>query len=763
MKYRFDDLDSLNDKEGMFASITETAKAFIAKHPALQARATAVSVARLCARPLNQGELSALAHPELIQDVLETEFLKREKISYLLNTERGLKLQKYVESREDVLPEERGLVCKCWAYMRLHLRVSPSQMIGWLNDKFDSPEELQAFLHKWDGQLWTRAKYGSWFLTRAPITKEESEDLDLFQSSLPMVCPPRKIKWGKPSPYRIRKIDGWTKKASVRHKEMPYEALNIQNRTKYGINYPVWERFKFEISLPEREENENDGHYADRCKSKVREHWRNVFLYEFFWQMGIDSIWVININDHRARNYSSQGGFIKLQGQDLDKSIPTLPPEVLTERGKYWLSISIANCFNVKYEGKDLDKHIFAKRFEWYEQTIQPLMALNREEFNRKIDELLPQAESPCCFWAQVQNMYEAELALREGRTPMVWVITHWDATCSGYQFQSLMTRDIETAKLVNIHQEEERYDLYTERANEFVREGCTLPYNRTKYKKKILLPYMYGGLGWAGDLEGEGEGANAQIIVNCMKRYKSYEAVALMSRLDKYIGDQYSCWLPDGTLIAKRFDHTRSIEVDCLGHVAKVAIKCRGRGINPETGRRKGSKEYLTVAVHSCDGFVLRELLYRSGLRKEDRERIKDALEHPDTETVTPNRDTWEFYRMKCLMKRYRLYSHRFLYILNKRNSWLYSQDDLEVIKSMLGECKETYDISCIHDSFGVIPNHVDDLMENYRQIMACIATSRWLPEVVSQLTKGQASYKYEKCPKELYENILNSKYMLC
>lgn len=763
MKYRFDDLDSLQDMDGMFASIKETATAFIEKHPKLQARATAVAVARLNARPLNQEELKSLAHPEFIQDTLETEFLKREKISYLLNTERGKQVQEYVKSLPDALPEEIGTVCKCWAYMRLHLQISPSQMVGWLNDKFDSPEELQAFLAKWNGRIWKTNKWSSMFLTKDPITKEESEDLDLFQSSLPMVCPPRKVRWGQPSAYRIRKIDGWTKKASVRHREMPYEALNIQNRTPYGINYPVWEHFKYWVVLPKREEGENDGRYTERCKSKLREHWRNAFLYEFFWQLGIDTIWVVNINDHRARNYSSQGGFVKLQGQDLDKSIPTLPPEVLTERGKYWLSISIANCYNCEYEGKDLDKHVFSKRFEWYEKVMQPLMLLEREEFNTKLDEMLSGAENPCCFWAQAQNMYEAEQAIKQGKKPMVWVITQWDATCSGYQFQALMTRDMNTAKLVNIHQEEERYDLYTERAKEFVAAGCTLPYKRTQYKKKILLPFMYGGLGWRDELENQGEAHNAAIIVGVMQKYKAIEAVTFMGRLDKYIGDSYSCWLPDGTLVAKRFNHTVTISVNCLGREAKVAIQCDGRGINPETGRRKGSKEYLTVAVHSCDGFVLRELLYRSGMTKDELSRIKAAIEHPDMNSVGPNRDTWEFYKLKALMSRFQLYSHRFLYILNKRNSWLYSPEDMEIVKAMLAECKETYDISCIHDSFGVIPNHVDDLMQNYREVMANIATSRWLPEVVSQLTKGQASYKYEECPAQLYNNILNSKYMLC
>lgn len=764
MKYRFDDLESLKDKEGMLASIKEAVKAFIGRHLALKNRAQAVSVARLNAHIMGEEEKSQYCSLEQVQTCLETEFLNRNKIPYLLNTERGKKVQEYFKQ---VFPAKDGkearMCSEAWAYMRLHLRVSPSQMIGWLNEKFETPEELQAFIKYGTGHIW-KLDRGGWFVTQAPISKEESEDLDLFQSSLPMVCPPRKLSWGKRSPYLRRKIDSWTKKASVRHMEMPYEALNLQNSTPYGINYPVWEKFKFSISLPKREENEADGHYNERCKSKVREHWRKAFLYEFFWELGIETIWVININDHRARNYSSQGGFIKLQGEDLDKSIPTLPPKILTERGKYWLSISIANCYNCEYEGKDLDKHVFSKRFEWYEKVMQPLMALNREEFNRKIDELLPGAESPCCFWAQVQNMYEAELRISHGEAPMVWVITHWDATCSGYQFQSIMTKDAETGKLVNMHQEDARYDLYTERAKEFEEAGCTLKYTRSQYKKTILLPFMYGGMGWFYDLVAAGEDANAEIIRKSILKHKAADAVIFTSKMDWRIGDYYSMWLPDGTLVAKAFDHTQYIEVECLGKKVPLGIKCAGRGINPETGKRYGSAEYLTVIVHSCDGFVLRELLYRAGMSKARLEEFKNAIEHPDEDCVTPNRDTWEYYKIKALMNKYKMYSHRFLYILNKRNSFLYTKEDMEVIKTMLSECStESYDISCIHDSFGVIPNHVDHLMGAYRRVMADLAVSRWLQETSSQLTHGKYVFEERKCPKEFYENILNSKYMLC
>lgn len=763
MKYRFDDIETLNDREGMMASIEEAAKVFISKHPVLQTRATAVAVARLNARELTKEELESLCSLEQIEIFLEEEFLKREKLSYLLNTPKGLKIQE-VAKRDAENEHEAWVVCQTWAYMRLHLRITLEQLLGWLNEKFETKEELLGFVEKFNNILWKNDKWGR-LVTVAPITREESEDLDLFQSSMPMVVPPRMIGPKHKSPYLRRKTDNWTKKASIRHDELPWEALNIQNHTHYQINWPIWERFKTVIELPKRKEDENDSQFNSRIKSKIRETWKNNFFFAFLKLLGINDIWVNNINDHRSRNYSSQGGAVGLQKQDKDKAIPCFVPEIMTERGEYWLKISIANCYNCAYKGKDLDKHIFEVREQWYNETIAPLMELPEKKFYASIDAMLDGAESPCCFYAQVDNMYKAVQRKKKGLEPMVWCICHMDATCSGYQFQSIFARDLKCAKQVNIHGENERYDLYTIRAHEIDEAGCTLGWGRTPYKKVIWLPFMYGGLGWADELKRQGHERDAEIIIKVAQKYISFGLVDFMRKFDKFIGDKYQMILPDGTLVAKEFNHHSAKTISVLGRDVNVAIQVPGRGINPETGRRYGSNEYLTVVVHSADGWVLRELLYRSALTQDRLNKLLWDIDHPSELSNDPeDRDVYEFKKVKCMMKQFKLYSHRFLWIINKRNAALLTDEDKKVLKMMIGEAsKKPYSISCIHDSFGVLPNNIDNLMQNYREVMSDLAMSRWFNCCIDQLSNHKAEFPEQKCPRELWENIRKSKYMLC
>lgn len=757
---RLDNLDSLKNPEGFYDCIKAVADKFINSHPALAQRAQAVAVAQLNNRVLDEEELSHLASLEEVEKFLEKEFIKREKISYILSTDAGkavVEASKQFKGVEKILPQ-------AWAYLKLHLRVSPSQFIGWLDNKFEEADDLLDFIEQFSGKAWDIDPRTGWFVTKQGLSEDESFDLDLFQSSLPMVVPPRKVSATNSSAYLLRRVSLWSRKATIKHKNVPYEAMNLQNQVRYTINYGVWEKFKFEIELPQREPGEADPHYSNRCKSVVREHWRKAFVIALFQKLGIHHIWIPGQWDHRLRKYDSQGGVFNTQGQDADKALFSLDPEILTESGKKWLAISIANCFNVKYKEKDLDKLLFEERLEWYENTIQPLMSLSKEEFNQKLDELLKEAESPACAWAQTQNMYEAEQRIKEGLEPMVWSITHWDATSSGYQFQSLYAKDLKTAEGVNMSPENKRFDLYTDLYNEVKAKGCSLDWTRKQLKSLIWLPSSYGASAWKQKLADMGHKKDADLIEEVLSSREMWGVNRFMSNLDPFIGENYSMYLPDGAQVTKKFDHQTVITVPLLGKQVNIMIKTDGRGIDPRTGKRKWSTEYLTVVVHSNDGWVLRELVYRSNLTPKLIKSIKWSFEHPDTEEVGPNRDIFEMYKMLKYMLKFQLASHRLLRIITPSNVHLLNDGMKGLVMELIKESSpKNYDISCIHDSFGVLPNYTEDLMNNYRHVMADIARSRWLNACVEQLTEGKKSLKEIPCTRKFNNNILNSKYMLC
>lgn len=765
---RFDNLDSLKDPQGFYEHIQEVVTKFIGLNPVMSKRAQEVAEAHKLGVDLEEMEPSFEASMIDLEIAFEKEYLKRDKLSFLLNGEAAKNAS--VTIQENAPEKDWEALKLTWAYMRLHKRVSQSQLIGWLSatGKFEKGSEIVSFIEEYTDKLWRLEKRSGWFVTRDAISDEESFALDLFQSSLPMVVPPRPISPKNQSAYLVRKASIWTKKA-LKHKELPYEAINLLNSHRYMINYPVWDKFKLHIELPEQDIGESQSDFEKRKKSVVREHWRKAFVIELFNRLGIKYIWIPGQFDHRGRKYDSLGGIFNTQGKDIDKGIFAWSPEPCTEIGQYWLAISIANCFNGKFKGKDLDKLTFEERYEWYALVIQPLMSLSREEFNKEIDAILPRAESPVCFWAQVQNMYEIWQNIMAGETPMVWSITHWDATSSGYQFQSMFASDEVTGEQVNLTAKNQRFDLYTilkEEVEEIY--GEELPYSRSQLKKTIWIPSSYGASRWKNTLKEAGLSKLAEAVVEVLEKRKMWPINRKLSNLDrvclKY--DEYELYLPDGMKVAKRFNHHSAETVQVFGKPVKFELVKDGRGIDPVTGKRKWSTEYLTVIVHSCDAFVLRELEYRANLTDKKVAYIRKCLQHPAEKHDEQDPSVIELKKMIALTKAYHLGSYRLLHVINEKNAYLILENKgfIDLVNEMIEGCSPfEYNISCIHDSFGVCPNYVDDIMDNYRSVMADIANSKWLNLCVKQITQGEIEGDMKKPPKEFIQNILNSKYMLC
>lgn len=765
---RFDNLESLKNPQGFFEEIQQVVTKFIGLNPILSQRAKEVSEARILGADVEEMEPCFKTSMTQLEVTFEEEFLKRDKLEFLLRGEAAENAMKVI--RDNAPEEDWEMLCLVWAYMRLHKRVSQSQLLGWLaaTGKFETGTKLVKFIEDYTNKMWNLEKRSGWFTTRAAISEEESFALDLFQSSLPMVVPPKKISAQNQSAYLVRKASIWTKKA-LKHKELPYEAVNLLNSTRYMISYPVWDKFKFHIELPEQEIGESETEFKKRKQSVVREHWRKAFVIELFHRLGIKYIWIPCQLDHRGRKYDSLGGIFNTQGKDIDKGIFAFAPEECSEIGQYWLAISIANCFNSKYKGKDLDKLTFEDRYEWYNEVVQPMMDLEPEEFNNQIDEILPEAESPVCFWAQVQNMYSIWQAIKAGRTPMVWSITHWDATSSGYQFQSMFASDEVTGEQVNLTPKNQRFDLYTILKQEVEKiYGKELPYSRKQLKQTIWIPSSYGASEWYKKLEQAGHKDLADAVIKALEQRLMWPINRKLSKLDNVClsYDEYEMYIPDGMRVAKKFNHHSAKTVQVFGKPVKFELVEEGRGLDPKTGSRKWSTEYLTVIVHSCDAFVLRELEYRAGLTPEKVEYIRDCLQHPAAEHDENAPSVQEMEKLIALTKAFRLGSYRILHVLNHKNAYLIHENEgfLDLINEMIENCDPVeYSISTIHDSFGVSPNNVDFIMDNYRSVMADVAQSKWLTLCVQQLTRGKIIPEMKKPSKEFINNILNSKYMLC
>ena len=73
--------------------------------------------------------------------------------------------------------------------------------------------------------------------------------------------------------------------------------------------------------------------------------------------------------------------------------------------------------------------------------------------------------------------------------------------------------------------------------------------------------------------------------------------------------------------------------------------------------------------------------------------------------------------------------------------------------------------EVSPIHDSFGVHPNHCDELRKVYREILAQIYKSDMLKDILSEVTGVEVDIKINPFDEEIYQSILNNEngYYIC
>ena len=130
---------------------------------------------------------------------------------------------------------------------------------------------------------------------------------------------------------------------------------------------------------------------------------------------------------------------------------------------KEYLKIDIANSF-----GKD--KLLWKERIAWFDKNQD------------KLEELINQADAPAMYFAGI-NAWFSHLAGEKVFYPI-----NLDATSSGFQMFSCLTRDLKAAQLCNVVDVGERMDGYTFIYHRMI-ERCGLQENikRENIKKACM------------------------------------------------------------------------------------------------------------------------------------------------------------------------------------------------------------------------------------------------------------------------------------
>ena len=307
--------------------------------------------------------------------------------------------------------------------------------------------------------------------------------------------------------------------------------------------------------------------------------------------------------DKRGRIYS-KGYLINVQANEYGKALLRFyhPREVNT-RGNEWLLIDIANAYG-------LDKSNWETRLEWSKNNLEAILSDSSNLEVTASDKLLFR-----------QAVKEYKYYLQTGKSRQ---IVRLDATASGYQLMSVITRDEKAMEMLNVLGNIKRQDFYSlvyDRVRELVQprdrddldvwleakaKELDLPKPRDVIKASIMTS-GYNSVATPKMMLGNYYGVFEQAIE---------ELASGPIRLKEYINSLYEprlyhSWkLPDGhwAYVPSLVTKTHKIEVKELDKSIKYPsfnIRCEDNETSKDNWR-----SLAVNIVHSLDAWVCRQVI---------------------------------------------------------------------------------------------------------------------------------------------------------
>ena len=309
--------------------------------------------------------------------------------------------------------------------------------------------------------------------------------------------------------------------------------------------------------------------------------------------------------DKRGRVYS-KGYHINIQANEYHKACISFSKSVdLTDRGWYWLKVDIANAFG-------LDKELWADRVAFVDSNIDAMLA--------DIDGWSSKADEPLLAKSALLA-YKESLATGKSNH-----IVRLDATTSGPQLMSVMTRDIEGMQRFNVIGNSTRRDFYTEVAQAIYDQtrdsklwGETPSFkNIRKDIKASIMTYFYNSEANPKAYFGE-DSKELKVFYDVMTT-SAKGAVELKSYINSLWSDTklYNAWyLPDGhyAYCPVMVQDKKRVEIkEMKGGTATITVVCDVNKPSHEPHR-----SLTPNVVHSIDAVVMHwvvEMLNDQGIQ---------------------------------------------------------------------------------------------------------------------------------------------------
>lgn len=408
--------------------------------------------------------------------------------------------------------------------------------------------------------------------------------------------------------------------------------------------------------------------------------------------------------------------------------------------GWQYLLIDAANHFG-------LDKLLFEERIKWAEANLDML------------EDLTDQADKKPLYIVAVQAIRDAQAGIPSGH------LVGFDGVCSGIQIMSVISGCEAGATATGLVDPNVRADAYTTTTdvmNSIL--GSSIQVSRAEAKDALMTSF-YGSKEVPKEVFGEGSDELEAF-------YKASQIVApgpwellqvLLQSWKPYALEHY--WkLPDGfDARIKVMDKVSSrVEVDELNHATFTYE------FYENVGTKKGKSNAANV-VHSLDAYVLRNIHRRCNY---DQEMVQNALELIKSTLDERNSPSFneegqlptgkvQYYVEQYL--RSRMADTVILPYLTSTSIKGVPTDLLEKLEEVVEGMLEyvPFPVVTIHDEFKCHANNMNHLRQQYINILADLAESGVLTDILSQLY-GTKSKWIKPCP-SLGEKIRQSNYALC
>lgn len=402
-----------------------------------------------------------------------------------------------------------------------------------------------------------------------------------------------------------------------------------------------------------------------------------------------------------------------------------------------WLKINVANFY-----GKD--KLDYKDRLIWFRD--------NQDRFLH--DEgisMAKEADSPACFVAAVRAYIKA---LNHEKVSFPVFL---DATASGSQIISLLTGDSTAAEYCNLNGNSHRKDIYTHIYELMVKEAHTaLPSVSRKNVKKALLTKNYGSEAMPKMIFGEGPELD---LFN-----KVYEenlpGLCAFNKLCLDLWDSrmlsYGWIMPDNFHVKIQVMGTEEEEFEFMGEV-----KVSRRYVNKpqKKGRSLGAN-----LIHSIDAYICRELCRRMMMDEETRNKFRALILSKDMLIPSGSLDSNVMETIEAY-KRTGIASVRIIEQIPIEDIpllWNHKKLADALIEIWNNSVPEkNAEVWCIHDSFGVLPSHCNDLRKVYNHLLYEIGKEETLVNLLGQAFNMQ-SIQVDKSAINMNE-ILDANYAIC